>query len=93
MVDVQREALLKQIVKLTEENNKLLKKIHRAQVTGRVIKFLYWIVIIGVAVGAFYFIEPYFNQVLNVYDDIQGVTGGITELFNSQEVEKVQEIE
>jgi hypothetical protein len=37
---------------------------------------LYWIVIIGTAIGAFYFIQPYIDSLTNIYGDIrEGITG------------------
>jgi len=76
--------LLIQTHRLTEENNKLLRKMHRAALWGRVFHFLYWVVIIGLSVGAYYFIQPYIDQLTQVYggvkNDVSGVQGVVNQL-------------
>ena len=45
---------------------------------GRVMRYVYWAILLGAAVGAYYFIEPYVDQMLEVYG---GVKGSINNLF------------
>jgi len=45
---------------LAKENNRLLKKLVRQQVRQRVFKFLYWLIIVGVALGTLYYLKPFF---------------------------------
>ncbi len=45
--------LLIQTHRMVEENHALLRKMHRSAVLGRVFHMLYWIVIIGLSVGAY----------------------------------------
>ena len=51
--------LVRQAVALGEENNSLLRKMRRAEKWSSFFRFIYWIIIIGLSVGAFYFIQPY----------------------------------
>jgi len=62
--------MLRETLELARENNEYLKKMRRTMLMGSVMKFVYWIVILGAAVGAFYFVKPYI-------DLIQGLGGGI----------------
>ncbi|MEX0934962.1 MAG: hypothetical protein WDZ70_01395 [Candidatus Paceibacterota bacterium] len=57
----------KETKRLIEENNELLHKMHSAQVRGKIYRFIYWIVIIALALAAFYFVQPYIEQVRNMY--------------------------
>ncbi len=66
--------LLEENLKLSKENNELLKKVRNFQRWAQVTRVLYWFVIIGAAIGAFYFIQPYFEGVLNLY------TGGVSDI-------------
>ena len=59
--------LLKRVVALSEENNNILRSMQRSIRLGRLITFAYWLFIIGSAVGAYYFVQPYLNQILSVY--------------------------
>jgi len=62
---------LRETRQLAEENNELLTKIHGMLWRGRLFRFLYWIIIIGIAIGAFYFLEPYFSQLMDTYGGLQ----------------------
>jgi len=81
--------LLIQTSRLVEENNKILRKMHRAALWGRIMHFLYWTIIIGLSVGAYYFIQPYVDQVQGIYggvkgdvENIRGAAGQLGELGN-----------
>jgi len=63
---------LRETRQLAEENRELLGKIYGILWRGRLFRFLYWVVIIGFAIGAFYFLEPYFDQVMNAYGGLRG---------------------
>ena len=72
---------LREIKELVEENNTMLKKLRRGQVWGRVFTILYWVIIVGVAVGAFYFVQPY----VNALQETQSSIGGIFDIFGGGE--------
>lgn len=55
--------LLESTYKLSEENNKMLRHIRRSQKIAVFMRLLYWVVIIGISVGIFYFLQPYADRV------------------------------
>jgi len=59
--------LLNRSVSLAEENNKMLHSMKRSQRMASIMRAVYWIFIIGSAVGAYYFIQPYVDQIKDVY--------------------------
>ena len=59
---------------MTEENNIILKSIRRSARVGTVMRILYWIVILGLSYGAYYFIQPYLQNVMGMYDKVQGAS-------------------
>ena len=59
--------LLTRSVNLAEENNKILLYIRRSQRWASITRAIYWIFIIGSAVGAYYFLQPYIDQLKDVY--------------------------
>ena len=69
--------LLIQTHRMTEENNKLLRKMHRSAIWGNIFRFLYWGVIIALSVGAYYFIQPYIEQVPGLYGGIKEDVGSV----------------
>jgi hypothetical protein len=72
------------------ENTRMVRSMYRAQKWGRIYRIIYWIVIIGLALGAFYFIQPYLQTLTNVYETVSGRDSTILEGFSSQ-LERLQE--
>lgn len=64
-MDPEEKKLLEDTHRLAEESNRIIRKMRRAQRRASFMSLLYWIFIIGAAVGAFYFIQPYVNALLN----------------------------
>ena len=58
--------LLKRSIVLAEENNDILRSIQRSMRLARFMSLLYWIFIIGSAVGAYYLIQPYIDTLVSV---------------------------
>jgi hypothetical protein len=81
-MDIQEKRLLEESVALARENNRLIKKIRNAALWGRAVRIVYWVLIIGVAIGAFYFLQPYVEGVRSFYQDIQGAQEGFGDFFN-----------
>jgi hypothetical protein len=81
-MDPYTKSLLEENLKLSKENNKLLLKIRSVQRWAQITRYLYWVVIIGVSFGAFYYIQPYLGNLLNVY------TGGAYGMNNVGDITK-----
>ncbi|OGI94251.1 hypothetical protein A3A03_03200 [Candidatus Nomurabacteria bacterium RIFCSPLOWO2_01_FULL_40_18] len=62
--------LLNKAVSLAEENNKMLHSMKRSQRWSSIARAIYWIFIIGSAVGAFYLLQPYIDQLKDAYDGV-----------------------
>lgn len=69
-MDSDTNQLLRDILEKTEENNSILKKMYRGVIWGRVFKALYLLIIVGAAVGAYYYIQPYVEGVLESYKSL-----------------------
>ncbi|OHA21195.1 MAG: hypothetical protein A2849_01600 [Candidatus Taylorbacteria bacterium RIFCSPHIGHO2_01_FULL_51_15] len=76
MTPEERQILI-QTHRLAEENNALLRKMRRAALFGLIWHILYWAVIIGISIGAYYFIQPYVEQVQEVYGGFKGDLGNL----------------
>ncbi len=82
-MDPEIDKALSEQMELIEENNRLIKKIHKSIVMGRFISILYWVVIIGSALGAYYFLQPYVDVVLKAYENIKEGFGAAQDLSSS----------
>ncbi|HVS79406.1 MAG TPA: hypothetical protein VHF05_00320 [Candidatus Paceibacterota bacterium] len=63
--------LLERILDLTEENNKILRKIERANRWSLIFRIIYWLFVIGAAVGIYYYIQPYQESLIHAYQTLQ----------------------
>ena len=66
MSSEERELLNRSVV-LAEENNKILLSMRRSQKVSQFMSFLYWVLIVGSAVGAYVLIQPYVDQLKDMY--------------------------
>ncbi len=83
-MDQESKQLLEEALTLSKENNQMLRSMRRSMRFARFMSFLYWVIIIGSAVGAYYYIQPYIDQLMGVYggaksnlDDVGKIIDGI----------------
>jgi hypothetical protein len=75
--------LLEENLELARENNKMLLAMRRSMRIAHVMSFLYWTFIIGTAVGAYYFIQPYFDQLVGIYGGAKDGIDTVGEVFKN----------
>ena len=68
-MEPESKKLLEQTYKLAEENNTMLKKIRHAQKIASFVRSVYWVIVIGLGIGAFYFVQPYFESLTGFFQD------------------------
>lgn len=73
--------LLEEVFELSKENNKLLHRIRGVQKWQAFWSILKIVVVIGVALGVAYYVEPYFNKMMSMFSQISGVKEGIDNIF------------
>ncbi len=79
--------LIKENAELLEENNKLLRKIHKHFVYGVVFKFLWFAILIGLPFAIyFYVLEPYFEALGSNYEVFRQ---GVAEIPGLRGLEKI----
>ena len=64
--------LLKENVEISKESLKILKGIRRNSRISAFFRIVYWLIIIGVAFGAYYYLQPYIKQLLDLLKQVQG---------------------
>jgi hypothetical protein len=70
-MDPDDRQMLKHIAVLVEENTTILRKLHRAEKMRRLFRALYWLAVIAMALGAYYLIQPYLEQMAALYGSIR----------------------
>lgn len=70
-MDPDDRVLLKETLKLAQENNRLLRKINSSMRWARIMRTLYWVVIIGTMLGAYYLLQPVIESARGTYQNLQ----------------------
>jgi hypothetical protein len=66
MEDSDKKAL--EIIKAeVEDNNKILRSLQRSERVRRWMSIIYWLIVIGLGFGAYYFTQPYIDELKEVY--------------------------
>lgn len=71
----EEKELFKRSISLAEENNDMLRSIQRHLRLTRFMTAVYWVFIIGSAIGAYYLIQPYIDQLRVVYSGVAKTLG------------------
>ena len=72
-MDLQSNPKLDEIYRLTLENNRMLHKMRREAVYRSILGMIWWaIFIIGPALLYYYYLQPYVDQMLELYAKLPG---------------------
>ncbi len=80
MTPEERE-LLRRSIALSEENNDILRGIQRSMRLSRIMSLVYWLFIIGSAIGAYYLVQPYIEAVSGAYSGASNNIDSIIDNF------------
>jgi len=72
-MDPESRKLLEETFKLAQKNNDILNSIRRSIRWSSIARAVYWVFIIGSAIGAYYFIQPYFDRLVELYGNADTV--------------------
>ncbi len=82
-MDQESKKLLEDNLKLSQENNVMLRSLHRSMRMRRVMSVVYWLFIIGSAVGAYYFVQPYVDSVMGAYGGAKASLTNFSQFFQN----------
>lgn len=87
MENLEKEILdkdkLEEILFLSRENNAIIKKMRRLQKIQNTFRIIYWITIIAIALGAYYFFQPILDSFFREFDSIKQVINNLSNKANS----------
>jgi hypothetical protein len=64
--------LLEETLNLSQENNKILRRLQRSARISQFFSLLKWLIIIALTVGTYYYVQPYLDSLLKAYKDVGG---------------------
>jgi TRAP-type C4-dicarboxylate transport system permease small subunit len=68
----EEQRAFKRMMRQTDDMYRMVRSLYRGQRIRTILRVVYFIVIIGAMVGAFYFIQPYIEQITETYTGVQG---------------------
>jgi len=71
--DEEIKQLLKEDVEVSKESLQILRGIRRANRISAFFKFVYWLIVLAIAFGAYYYLQPFIDKVPGLLDQVQGV--------------------
>ncbi|MBU6232016.1 MAG: hypothetical protein KGI45_01860 [Patescibacteria group bacterium] len=73
----EEKSLLLRTHELAEENNAILRSIRRANRWSTFFRIVYWVIIIGAGIGAYYALQPYLMQAADIIHQGQSVLNNL----------------
>lgn len=64
---------LGEVLDLVQENNRILRKMLRSARWGLFFSSVKWVLVIGSAIGLYYFLQPAVDRVISTYNAIPGI--------------------
>ncbi len=74
-MDPEVKKMIEESLTLNRESNTILKGIRSAQRRAEIMKIIYWVIILGITFGAYYFVQPYIESLMGYYSSIAGIGG------------------
>lgn len=76
----EEKKLLEETARLTKENHKMLKGLHRAQVMASFWGATKWIVIVAVTIWSWMVVQPYLTQMQKLYTQVEESSKAVNDL-------------
>ena len=75
-MEAEEKKILEENLEISRQSLKILKGIRRGNRLAMIFKVLYWLVILGIVAGVYYFVEPYVKSALGTIQQVQGALPG-----------------
>jgi len=69
---------LEKLEKMMEQDHKMIRSLYIRARLASILRIIYILILIGLAVGGYYFIEPYLNEVKEIYRSIKATQSQLT---------------
>jgi hypothetical protein len=75
--------LLEELSILVREDHKMIKGMHRRMKFLNALGILKWFIYVGVAVGLYTYLQPFFQSIAETYSNLREGTDAVIELRNN----------
>lgn len=74
----EEKSLLERTHKLAEENNSILRGIRRSNRWSTLFRVIYWLVLVGLGLGAYYALQPYLMSAVKIINQGQSMLNSVS---------------
>ncbi|MFH0845960.1 MAG: hypothetical protein V1851_00990 [Patescibacteria group bacterium] len=78
-MEPEEKRMLRENLELARENNSMLKKIKKSLFWGKVSRWVYWLILIGASLGAYYYVQPYVDATRDIIKSIKSGAGVVSD--------------
>ena len=68
-MDPEQKKLLEETFELAKENNAILSSVRRSIRVSTILSVIYWVIILGSVFGVYYLLQPYWHQIVAVFQN------------------------
>ena len=86
MPDEELKKLLEKNLEASEYTLKLVKRMYRSQQIARLLTALYWFIIIGGAIGLYYYLRPTINSVMDTWRQVSDTVSGVSDNYLPKDI-------
>ncbi|OHA58501.1 MAG: hypothetical protein A2571_01860 [Candidatus Vogelbacteria bacterium RIFOXYD1_FULL_44_32] len=72
-MDEETKSLLEENLAIGKDNRRMLKKLLSYRRLEAIYSVLKWVVVLGIGLWTYYYLQPYLDQVLAAYNQLNGV--------------------
>ena len=83
-MDPEMQQKVIELLEITKENNQMLHSMRRIQRWSTAFKLLYWVILVGIAAGAFIVFKPYVAQIQDFGASLQKSANNFQFFFDQQ---------
>lgn len=72
--------MIEETMELSKDNNRILHSIQRRERMTQIMRVTYWIMILALGAGAYYYIQPYIDQLMEAYKSLVDTQHRVTDI-------------
>ncbi len=82
-MDPETKNILEETLKLSKENNKILRRMRSANRWSMAVRLVYWVIIISSMLGFYYYFQPLIDNLVSSYNSLMSEIGKVQNVGDS----------
>ncbi len=82
-MDPESKKMLEEALELSRDNNEMIKRMRRSQKNSQLLRGLYWVLILAISFGGYFFVGPYLSKITSIYSSAYNNSNALQHLDTS----------